>query len=130
MARSTLQRLNLFMPGDDHVAGERAWLEAVFGDQTEWAMATMDRLMTTHPDQPEWRFGLALAKWRKGDAATALNLLEESAPAWDRLEPRWQVVYVVLLGANRQREAARRFARQIPLERLRLQEKALLTGWL
>ncbi len=130
VARSTLQRLNAFIPGDENVAGERAWLEALFGEQTDWAMTTLDRLMKAHPDHLGWRFGLALATWRKGKAAAALSLIEETSPDWDKLEPRWQVVYVVVLGANQQREAARRFARRVPQDRLRLQEKTLLTDWL
>ncbi len=130
VARTTLRHLNSYMPGEELVAGERAWLEALFGDQNDWALATLGRLARARPDQPGWRFGWALATWRKGDAPAALGLIEQAGPEWGKLEPRWQVVYVVVLGANQQREAARRLARQIPSDRLRLQEKTLLTPWM
>jgi hypothetical protein len=45
------------------------------------------------------------------------------------MEPRWQAVYVAVLGANDQREAARRFARMLAVEKLHAQERALVEPW-
>ena len=130
VAQVTLRRLNAFMPGEDSVAGDRAWLETLFGENGDWALTTFERLVQLRPNQLDWRFGLALAKWRKGEMAAALNLIEQSGLKWEKLEPRWQAVYIVVLGANQQREAARRFARQLSLDKLRLQEKTLIAPWL
>ena len=105
-------------------------MEVLFGEHTDWAMTTLGRLTEARPDQPGWRFGLALATWRKGDVQAALNLIEQAGQDWDKLDHRCRTVYVVVLGANQQRAAARRLARQIPTERLSVQEKALLTPWL
>jgi hypothetical protein len=129
-ARNTLRTLNAFMPGDEVVAAERAWLEAIFGENREFAVTTLERMATARPQQLSWRYGWALALWRKGDPGQALNLLEQNAGDFSQLEPRMQAAYVAVLGANNQREAARRFARRISQPKLRAQELELIAPWL
>ncbi len=129
LSRDTLRLLNAFMPGEEIVAGERAWMEALFGKESEFAFAALGNLARTRTNQPGWRYGFALATWRRGDAAGGLALVEQPPMDWETMEPRWQAVYVALLGANQQREAARRFARRIDPTRLKSQERQLIAAW-
>ncbi len=129
-ARIAVDRLNAIMPNDEAVAGERAWIESIFDEHSLWAKATFERLARAHPRQPYWRFGCALATLRHGDKAGALALVEESGIPWETLEPRMQMAYVAVLGANNRRDVARRYAQLISLEQLRTQERALVVPWL
>ena len=130
MTLETLRFLSGYMPGEESIAGERAWLEAVFGTEKEFALATLGTLAKSRTNQPGWRYGLALAMMRNGDAAGGLALAEQPPVEWESMEARWQAAYVALLGAGQQREAARRFARRIDPTKLHLQERGLVTPWL
>lgn len=126
----TLRRLHVLLPGDDTVALERAWLELFFGENSEWAVAELKRLSGERPSDAPLRSALALAHWRTGNFAEALALIERSAPDPATMSAREKVVYALVLGANNQREAARRVARMIPRESMRKQFDELLAPWL
>lgn len=128
--RRALTALNAFVPGDESVAGERAWVEAVFGGNKEFALAALEHLSTARTNQPSWRLGHALALWRKGDASGALLRIESGGAPWELLEPRAQAAYVAILGANNQREAARKFAHRVEMSRLHSQERVLVEPFL
>lgn len=71
----------------------------------------------------------ALAEWKTGDPMAALRVLESTTTDWTKVEPRFQAVYVAVLGAAGQREAARLAAHRVPTDRLSREEKELLEPW-
>lgn len=129
--RKVLRALSDYLPGDNRLAYESAWLDLLFTERVEAARETLQR---TGPlvDPDGLRFGLALVELRGGNVTAALALLEGETAPFTQFTPRQQAVYVAVLGANQQREAARRFARQMgpAASRLRLQERELVAPWL
>lgn len=126
----TLKRLNEFIPGDDFVAGERAWHELMLRQDVEFGRRTAGQLAVKYPQDLQWRFLQALAQLRSQQAGEALVRIEPEIARWDRLSPRLQAVAVVALGENNQREAARGFARKISANNLNAAERRLLAPWL
>lgn len=130
LTRKVLRALSDYLPGDDRLAYESAWLDLLF---TERVDAAHDALKRVGPrvDPDGLRFALALAELRSGNTTAALALLEGEMAPFASLTPRQQAVYVAVLGANQQREAARRFARQMGpgIAKLRLQERELVSPW-
>ncbi len=126
----TLRRLHVLLPGDDTVVRERVWHELFMGENSEWALAELKRRSAEQPSDATFLPALAFAHWRAGNAAEALVTIESASPDPARLSPREKVVYALLLGANNQREAARRVARMIPPESMRKQFGELLAPWL
>ena len=127
---ATVKRLHEFLPGDDHVAGERAWLELLLQQDIGRGQETAARLRQKYPQEPQWRYLAALAELRATRPQAALPLVEPDLGGWAKLSPRWQVVAVMALGENQQREAARGFARKIDQKKLRSAERQLLAPWL
>jgi hypothetical protein len=128
--RDTLKQLNERLPGDELMAGERAWADVLLKDRLKESQAVAEHLTQTRSGDPQWRFLVALASLRQEKPAEALALIENDATNWDQLSPRLQAVYVAALGANQQREAARTYARKINQKGMRSAEKELVTPWL
>ncbi len=126
----TVKRLNDFIPGDDLVAGERAWFELLLKQGTDRGKDTAAMLAKKYPSEPRWRYLAALAELRAGRPEPALAMVEADLGRWTELEPRWQLVGVLALAENQQREAARGLARRIDPKKLRSSELQLLTPWL
>lgn len=132
---TVLSRLSNFAPNDFRLAAERAEREALNGINLDDAERALRKVLDDEKDAEPSRnrrfvSALALVRLRKGDAAAALNTFEQGTPEWEKLSTREQVTYVAILGANQQREAARRYARQIDTTSLKRQEKELLQPWL
>jgi len=127
---AVLTRLSSNIPGDVRLGAERAEREALVGVNLKAAAASLEQLLKD--DKKERRFvtALALVRLRQGDASAAQSAFEQGEWGWDLLSLRDRAVYVAILGANQQREAARRFALQIDLSQLKSEEKELVTPWL
>lgn len=130
LVRDTLRRLSQLLPGDDNVAGESAWIDLVTNHRTAEGLQTMRRLHAAYPDNPQWRVGLAVGLWRNGQAHEALVQLQTSELEWRDIQPRMQAAWTAIIGANQQRENARKLARQVDLKRIRAAERALVEPWL
>jgi hypothetical protein len=128
--REVAGRLAKAFPQEDTLVAEAAWANLVANEEIPEAWAALLRLHEKTPSDPNWRFGLALAELKMDRPQKALALIQESAAAAKSLSPRMQLSQVLTLGANQQRDAAQRLARQIELKRLRPAERALLTPWL
>ena len=126
----TVKRLNDYIPGDDLVAGERAWFELLLKQGIDHGKDTAAMLAKKYPTEPRWRHLAALAELRAGRPEAALAMIEADLGRWTELEPRWQLVGVLALAENQQREAARGLARRIDPKKLRSAELQLLTPWL
>ncbi len=132
---TVLTRLSNFAPNDFRLAAELAEREALNGSNLDNAEGSLKKVLDDDKDSDpskNRRFvsALALVRLRKGDAAAALSTFEQGSPEWAKLSSREQVTYVAILGANQQREAARRYARQIEIAPLKRQEKELVQPWL
>jgi len=130
LVSDTVKRLNDFIPGDDLVAGERAWFELLLKQGIEHGKDTAAMLAKKYPGEPRWRYLAALAELRGGRPETALSTVEAGLGRWTELEPRWQLVGVLALAENQRREAARSLARRIDPKKLRSAKLQLLTPWL
>jgi len=73
---------------------------------------------------------VGLAEWKRGDTGAAVRVLESVEKDWAQVEAQFQVVYVGIMGAAGQREAARVIARRVDSKGLAREEKALLQPWL
>ena len=127
--RDTLRTLSKTLPGDDALAAERAWYDLLFRDEVVASASVARRLHASHPEEVASRVLLALAELRSDRPVEALQVLEEPPIEWSKARPRWKAVYVAALGASQRREAARRFASQIPAGSLKPQEQALVEPW-
>lgn len=127
---ATLRRLNEFIPGDNFVAGERAWQEVMLRQNLDFGRQTAALLAAKQPQEPQWRFLTALVQLRTGYVGDALTQVEPDLAHWTELPPRLQAVAVVALGENNQREAARGFARKINPAKLRAAERQMLAPWM
>lgn len=127
--RDTIRQLAAFMPGERGIAMSNAYLGALLNDVTARSKADLLRFADREPMDPELAFVLAFVEWRLGEAPQALSRLESLKPEWLRAEPRRQVVYAAVLGANDQREAARRLARTVEVTTLRPEEVELVKQW-
>lgn len=128
-ALEILRQLNAQLPGEDGIVLERAWLEAVVGQNLDWALDEARRLMALRPKDPSVRAVLALALLRSGKPGDALTVIEEPGMDLETAPMRLRVSYVAILGANGQREAARRLARTLPQGGMRQQVEALVSPW-
>lgn len=126
---ATLRRLHSKVPTEDAVILERAWLELLAGENSAWALTELKRIAGFQPEDGSVRFALALAEWRNGQASQALMTIEKGPVDLESLIPRQRAVYAVVLGANDQREAARRIARGIPTGPGAATYEALLQPW-
>ena len=127
--RRAIERLDSFMPEQPNILGERAILDEIFNERVVQAGAVLAQLLSKDPTNGVWRDGMALAKLRMGDPAAALGLLEEKGFDWATADPRGKAIYVSVLGSAGQREAARRYARMVPMEKLRAVERQLVEPW-
>jgi len=125
-----LARLSSNIPGDVRLAADRAEKEALVGVNLNAASAALERQLSAGDKERKFVTALALVRLRQGDAAAALTTFEQVPFEWDALTGRDRAVYVAILGANQQRETARRFARQIDVSTLKSQEKELVAPWL
>lgn len=125
----TLRKLNAALPGEDAVSAERLWLELLAGENKDWALPEATRLAAAKPDDASLRAALALARWSHGDTSRAMATIEEGLTDAESMPVRFRVAYTVILGANDQREAARRIARTLPQGSLRQPAEKLVAPW-
>jgi tetratricopeptide (TPR) repeat protein len=125
----TLRKLNAALPGEDAVVAERLWLELLAGENAAWALPEATRLAAAKPDDASLRAALALARWRNGDTSRSLPTIEEGLTDAESMPVRFRVAYTAILGANDQREAARRIARTLPQGSLRQHAEKLVAPW-
>ncbi len=125
-----LARLSDTVPGDARLAAERAEREALLGVNLSTASKVLESYIENGEKVRKYVTALALVRLRQGDANAAQTVFEQLPADWDKLGDRDRAVYVAIIGANQQREAARRFARQIDQSKLKNEEKELVTPWL
>lgn len=127
--RDALKKLSDQLPGDDTVAGELAWAELLLNIRPQDVKPVAERLARERPQDPQWRFLLALSRLRENRPSDALALIESESVNWEELRTRCQVVYVMALGANEQRQVARDYAAKVT-GKLKTTEQELIRPYL
>ena len=128
--RDAIGRVAELVPSDPAIVGRLSYLNLLLNEKPAAQRDILERLGTAHPTNSTIRLTRALAELKTGNAAAALNLLEQEPIDWDKAEPRWLAVYVSVLVANEQREAARQMARKLRPEALKVPERDLVRGFL
>lgn len=124
--RESTSQLANYLPGDRGVAILDAYLSALLQDTSARAKANLLRLLGDNPKETDATLALALIELRTGEAQAALARLEKMPAAWVQATPQNTAVYTAVLGANEQREAARRLARNLDVAKLRPEELDLI----
>ena len=109
---------------------EHAYRSFVVNERAPAILDSMRALAKKHPENQAVRCILALGELRAGNSGAALNLLEGADMPWEQAQARWWAIRVAVLGANQQREAARRFARRVDLKALKAEERLIVEPWL
>jgi len=118
------------VPGDMGVRAEAIYLRFILADHTEAALAELAQFPEPLKITERVQLLNALGLLRSGKAADALATVERLTLNWENTEPRWQALYSALLGANGQREAARRYASRVQPGSLTPAERECFGGWI
>jgi tetratricopeptide (TPR) repeat protein len=124
--RESTSQLSNYLPGDRGVAILDAYLGALLQDTSARAKEKLLRLLGDKPNEADAVLALALIELRIGESQSALARLEKLPPSWVQVTPQNATVYAAVLGANEQREAARRLARSLDVSKLRPEEVDLI----
>jgi tetratricopeptide (TPR) repeat protein len=124
--RESTGQLANYLPGDRGVAILDAYLGALLQDTSARAKENLVRLLGDKPNEADAILALALIELRLGESQAALARLEKMPPGWVQLTPQNAAIYAAVLGANEQREAARRLARGLDVSKLRPEEADLI----
>lgn len=124
--RESTSQLSNYLPGDRGVAILDAYLGALLQDTSVRAKENLLRLLGDKPNEADAVLALALIELRTGESQSALARLEKLPPSWVQVTPQNAAVYAAVLGANEQREAARRLARSLDVSKLRPEEVDLI----
>lgn len=124
--RESTSQLSNYLPGDRGVAILDAYLGALLQDTSVRAKENLLRLLGDKPNEADAVLALALIELRIGESQSALARLEKLPPSWVQVTPQNAAVYAAVLGANEQREAARRLARSLDVSKLRPEEVDLI----
>lgn len=129
-ARDALRRGVRARLDDESLRVGLAYLEALT-DARRAAdhLADVRTILGKQPADEFTRATLALIQWRLGDLPGALGTMEEGGVDWERAPARCRAIQAALLGANLQREPARRIAREIGSEPMLTLEKQLFHEW-
>jgi hypothetical protein len=130
LVRDTLARVAELVPSDEPLAAQLAYLNLVLDEHLDASRTTIERLRTSHPQEPRYRVLLALVELRAHRPAAALAVLEREPVDWDAADDRLRAIYVAVLAANSHAEAARQMARRIDERKLRSSEREFIRPWL
>ena len=125
-----LHRLSTEAPADLRLAAESAERDVLVNVDPGPAIAVLEKQIAAEPNELRWRFDAALGDLRLKNPSGALTRLEQIEINESMLTPRLKVIYAAVLGANQQREAARRYSRQLATEDLKSQERELIQPYL
>ena len=129
-AQVALRRVSRFLPADEPFLVGSVYLDLLLGERTALdRLPELEKVLVNRPKDPFTVATVAFARWRAGRLPAALEVLDQSGVDWEKAEPRCQVVRAALLGANLQREAARRLVRDLDWNRLLSAERQLVQEW-
>lgn len=125
-----LRRASRFLPDDSGFLVGSVYLDLLMGQRSgQQRLTSVEGVLATRPRDAFTRATLALGRWRAGNLAGAVAVLEEGGVDWEKAEPRCRAVRAAVLGANLQREAARQIVRTLDVDRLMSAERMLVEEW-
>jgi hypothetical protein len=128
--RSAAEKIATLAPNDPNAVGQLTYLKLLASSDVDANFEKAKELAAKYPERLSFRVTAALGYLRKHDPGPALAQFKgpEGAPPidWTRTPPNWRAVYVAVLLANEQNEAARQIVQTIPMDRLTPQEKVLI----
>lgn len=113
-------------PQDDAVANDFLYLRLLREEPVEGALAEAQERVERRPEIMAFRVTLALAYLRAGQPQNGLGLYTPVLGRMEDFQPGWQAVYVGLLERLGQGAEAERWRYQIPLLRLKPEERLLI----
>jgi tetratricopeptide (TPR) repeat protein len=129
-AQVAMRRVSRFLPGDEAFLVGSVYLDLLVGERTALdRLPELEKVLVKRPKDAFTVATVALARWRAGRLPAALELLDQAGVEWEKSEARCQAVRAAILGANLQREAARRMVRELDWERLLSAERQLVQEW-
>lgn len=125
-----LRRASRFLPDDPGFLVGSVYLDLLMGQRSgQDRLRGVEAVLATRPRDAFTRTTLALGRWRAGNLAAAVTVMEEGEVDWEKAEPRCRAVRAAILGANLQREAARQIVRTLDVDRLMSAERMLVEEW-
>ncbi len=103
-----------------------AYLNLLLGKDIEASKRIAEGLVAENPWFLSMRTTLALACLRLNEPARALEAYGEVRHDWTHAMPAHQAVYIATLFANQKSDRARQMVANLPLESLRVEERALI----
>ena len=125
--RDVMAELSRQLPEDPAPKNDLAYLNLLFNEKVDDSLTTARQLVATLPDRSAYRTTLALGYLRKNQPAEALAAYDQVEIPWSTALPGWQAVRAAVLAANGREEEARQLALAINWDRLKPQERDLVS---
>jgi len=125
--RDVIAELSRQLPQDPAPKNDLAYLNLLFNEKVDDSLLAARQLVSALPERTAYRTTLALAYLRKNQPAEALAAYDQSEIQWSTALPGWQAVRAAVLAANGRDEEARRLALSINWDRLKPQERDLVS---
>lgn len=103
-----------------------AYFKFLAEEEVDSHVAIMRELSDQYPEITHYRLTLALGLLKVGRKNEAARVIQSTSIDWAEADSRAQLIYAVILSANDQRVVAEGLVRNIDLDGLILEEKALL----
>ncbi len=124
--REIMKEMAALYPDDPTPKNDLAYLNLLLNEHLETSKAAGQKLLEQNPNSLAGRTTLALAFLRLDDVQAARALYDGLSLEWSKALPGWQAVHVAVRGASGETHLARVLARQIPLDRLKPEERLLV----
>ena len=125
--RDVIAELSRQLPQDPAPKNDLAYLNLLFNEKVDDSLQAAQQLVSALPERTAYRTTLALAYLRKNRPAEALAAYDQAEIQWSTALPGWQAVRAAVLAANGRDEEARRLALAINWDRLKPQERDLVS---
>ena len=125
--RDIMAELSRQLPQDPAPKNDLAYLNLLFNEKVDDSLSTARDLVAALPDRSAYRTTLALGYLRKNQPAEALSAYDQVEINWSTALPGWQAVRAAVLAANGREEEARQLALSINWDRLKPQERDLVS---
>ena len=124
--RAALTLLAARWPQDAAVRNDAAYLDALLKENVPAALETANQLVRADPASLPHRVTLALAELRTGNNLAALDAFKGIDTSHAAMQPRQRAVLAAVLWATSYDQQAREAVRNLPLDRLLPEERALV----
>jgi hypothetical protein len=128
ITHSLLRELQQKFPDDPAARNDLAYVSLLSGADIRDSIETAELLVKTMPNFLAYRTTLALGYLREGFPQKAKSLYQEQPVYWREVLPYQAAIYAAVLARTGSHDEASKIRREIPLEKLRAEEKQLLVS--